>query len=79
MLGWDIGPTKGAKADALAHHSRYNETLLSKVMHADTRYITLVRDAASWYQSAIRFWPGQVKFKVNAFQIVNTFLVYNIW
>lgn len=62
--GWDIGPNATNKADALIHHARYNCSLLDTVMHPDTKYITLVRDAASWYQSAIRFWPGQVKFQV---------------
>jgi len=35
-------------------------SLLSTVIHPDAKYITLVRDAASWLESAMRFWPGQV-------------------
>ncbi|KAF6024455.1 hypothetical protein EB796_017233 [Bugula neritina] len=58
--GWDIGPGHPSHADTLVHHARYNESLLSTVIHPDAKYITLVRDAASWLESAMRFWPGQV-------------------
>lgn len=34
-------------------------------MYPDVQYITLVRDATSWFESAVKFWPVQVQEKVN--------------
>ncbi|XP_067934152.1 galactose-3-O-sulfotransferase 2-like isoform X2 [Watersipora subatra] len=56
--GWDIGPWTGMKAEALVHHARYNESLLKRMTYDDTKYITLVREAVPWYESAVRFWPS---------------------
>ena len=65
LLGWDIGPYRNKPADALIHHARYNETLLAKTLHPDTKFITLVREAIPWFQSAVKFWPYQVQNKVS--------------
>ena len=58
VSGWDIGPyfVKDSKADVLIDHARYNDDFFARHFTADTPRIVTVRDAVSWFKSAVRFW-----------------------
>ena len=54
--GWDVGPRKTEKADAVINHSQYNSTAFRTLLHADIKWIVPIREPVSWIKSAINYF-----------------------
>lgn len=48
----------------LIEHARYNEEFIRDHFVSDIQLVTSVRDAVSWFQSAVHFWHRQADEKV---------------